>query len=64
MDWSLLGLCIMVRKNIKIDEEKCNDCGICAKVCRDSAIWIIDAQERLVRESFCDGLGAVYLIAM
>ena len=47
----------MVRKIIKIDEEKCNGCGICASACHERAIDIIDGKAKLVREHFCDGLG-------
>ena len=47
----------MIRKIIKIDEEKCNGCGICAEACHESAIEIIDQKARLVREDYCDGLG-------
>lgn len=47
----------MVRKIIKIDEEKCNGCGICANACHEGAIDIIDGKAKLVREHFCDGLG-------
>ena len=48
---------IMVRKIIRIDEEKCNGCGICATACHEGAIDIIDGKAKLVREHFCDGLG-------
>lgn len=47
----------MVRKIIKIDEEKCNGCGLCASACHEGAIDIIDGKAKLVRENYCDGLG-------
>ncbi len=47
----------MVRKIIKIDEEKCNGCGICANACHEGAIDIVDGKAKLMREHFCDGLG-------
>lgn len=46
------------RKIIKIDEEKCNGCGLCAPSCAEGAIQIIDGKARLAAEKFCDGLGA------
>ena len=47
----------MIRKIIKIDEEKCNGCGICADACHEGAIGIIDGKAKLLREDYCDGLG-------
>ena len=47
----------MMRKIIKIDEEKCNGCGACATACHEGAIEIIDGFARLTREHYCDGLG-------
>ena len=47
----------MVRKIIRIDEEKCIGCGICANACHEGAIDIIDGKAKLVRENFCDGFG-------
>ena len=47
----------MIRKIIKIDEEKCNGCGLCASACHEGAIEIIDGKAKLVRENFCDGFG-------
>ena len=47
-----------VRTIIRIDEEKCDGCGLCATACAEGAIAIIDGKARLVSEIYCDGLGA------
>lgn len=47
----------MIRKIIKINEEKCNGCGACAKACHEGAIEMINGKARLTREDYCDGLG-------
>lgn len=47
----------MIRKIIKIDEEKCNGCGACAIACHEGAIEMINGKARLTRENYCDGLG-------
>lgn len=47
----------MIRKIIKIDENKCNGCGACAAACHEGAIEIIDGKAVLTREDYCDGLG-------
>lgn len=47
----------MVRKIIKIDEERCNGCGACATACHEGAIDMVDGKAKLVRENYCDGLG-------
>jgi NAD-dependent dihydropyrimidine dehydrogenase PreA subunit len=47
----------MIRKIIKIDEEKCNGCGACAQACHEGAIDIIGGKARVTREDYCDGLG-------
>lgn len=47
----------MVRKIIKIDENKCNGCGACAAACHEGAIEMIDGKAVLTREDYCDGLG-------
>lgn len=47
----------MLRKIIKIDEEKCNGCGACADACHERAIGMVDGKAKLLREDYCDGLG-------
>lgn len=47
----------MIRKIIKIDESKCDGCGICAEACHEEAIGIVDGKAKLLREDYCDGLG-------
>lgn len=47
----------MIRKIIKIDEEKCNGCGACASACHEGAIEMISGKAVLTREDYCDGLG-------
>jgi len=46
------------RKIVKIDEEKCNGCGLCIPNCAEGALQIIDGKAKLMSEKFCDGLGA------
>ncbi len=48
----------MQRDIIKIDEEKCNGCGVCVPNCHEGALQVIDGKVRLVSELMCDGLGA------
>ena len=48
----------MKRKIIKIDQEKCDGCGLCASDCPEGALQIIDGKARLVGDLLCDGLGA------
>lgn len=46
------------RKIIKIDESKCDGCGLCIPNCPEGAIQVIDGKARLVSDTSCDGLGA------
>jgi len=46
------------RKIIKINENKCNGCGLCIPNCPEGALQVIDGKARLVSDLFCDGLGA------
>jgi ferredoxin len=48
----------MKRKIIKIEEEKCNGCGLCIPNCQEGALQVIDGKARLISDLFCDGLGA------
>ena len=47
----------MIRRIIKIDEQKCNGCGACAAACHEGAIDIVCGKAKLAREDYCDGLG-------
>ena len=47
----------MIRKIIKIDEEKCNGCELCVNACHEGAIGMVDGKARLLRDDYCDGLG-------
>ena len=47
-----------VRNIVRIDEDKCTGCGLCATACAEGAIRIVDGKARLVSDSYCDGLGA------
>lgn len=46
-----------MRKIVKIDEDKCDGCGVCVPSCAEGAIQIIDGKARLVTDNLCDGLG-------
>jgi ferredoxin len=47
----------MIRKIIKIDEDKCDGCGLCATACHEGAIGIVNKKAKLLRDDYCDGLG-------
>lgn len=46
------------RKIVRIDEEKCNGCGLCIPNCAEGALQIVDGKAKLMSDKFCDGLGA------
>jgi NAD-dependent dihydropyrimidine dehydrogenase PreA subunit len=48
----------MMRDIIKINDDKCNGCGLCVPNCHEGALQIIDGKVRLVSDLMCDGLGA------
>lgn len=47
----------MIRQIIKIDEEKCTGCGLCANACHEGAIGMVDGKAKLLRDDYCDGMG-------
>ncbi len=47
----------MQRKIIKIDEESCVGCGLCAKTCKQSAIEMVNGKAKVTRDDYCDGIG-------
>jgi NAD-dependent dihydropyrimidine dehydrogenase PreA subunit len=48
----------MKRKIIRIDQAKCNGCGLCLPDCKEGAIQIINGKAGLISDAACDGLGA------
>lgn len=46
-----------MRKIVRIDQDKCDGCGLCVPDCAEGAIQVIDGKARLVAEDLCDGLG-------
>jgi len=47
-----------IRKIVHIDESRCNGCGKCIVNCAEGALEIIDGKAKLVKDIYCDGLGA------
>jgi len=47
----------MKRKIIKIDESKCNGCGLCINACHEGALQLVNGKAKLISETYCDGLG-------
>jgi NAD-dependent dihydropyrimidine dehydrogenase PreA subunit len=49
---------MLMRKIVKIDENKCDGCGQCVSACPEGAIAMVKGKARVVNETYCDGLGA------
>jgi NAD-dependent dihydropyrimidine dehydrogenase PreA subunit len=47
----------VLRKIVKIDEEKCNGCGACVTPCAEGAIQLVDGKAKVVKDELCDGAG-------
>lgn len=47
----------MIRKIVKINEDKCNGCGACAHACHEGAIVMENGKAKLISDIYCDGLG-------
>ena len=48
----------VLRQIVRIDEEKCDGCGMCVPSCVEGALRIVDGKAKLISETYCDGLGA------
>ena len=47
----------MLRKIVKINQDRCDGCGLCVSACHEGAIGLINGKAQLLREDYCDGLG-------
>lgn len=48
----------MKRNIVKIDQDKCNGCGLCVSACHERAIELnAQGKAELIKEDYCDGLG-------
>jgi len=49
---------MVLRKIVKIDEERCDGCDLCIPQCAEGALQIINGKARLIEDRYGDGLGA------
>lgn len=49
---------MVTRQIVRIDEEKCNGCGLCIPACAEGALQIVNGKAKLINDKYCDGLGA------
>ena len=47
----------MIRDMIKINETRCDGCGLCVDACKEGALAIVNGKAKLIKEDHCDGLG-------
>lgn len=47
----------VMRKIVRIDEDKCDGCGLCVPDCAEGAIQVIDGKAKLLADNLCDGFG-------
>jgi NAD-dependent dihydropyrimidine dehydrogenase PreA subunit len=48
----------VMRKIIRIDDERCDGCGNCVISCAEGALKVIDGKVKVISDNLCDGLGA------
>ena len=45
-----------MRRIVRVDEEKCNGCGVCSVIC-PLKIVSLESGKAVIDEDLCDGLG-------